>query len=165
MQSFRPFSDGNLINKYRCLTIDDYLSSDESPFASYDAALAPHRTSIYRVPGRGSIFAVGGPYRRRLPLESFGNDRSISHRNHSIPLAFRPVVDNATYDVTDSDTLAIASSPMKNGLDSVLNEVRLRSNPLQVVCRDSCFVPADHLLRFQFNVAPLLAGWDSCRLG
>lgn len=126
MQSFRAFSDGTVINEYQGLTVNDYINTaNRATLASYNAALQPRRTSVYSVRGSDTTFAIGGAYRRLLPAESYGIGRSISHRNHFIGLARRPVVDNAAYDQTDSDTLAIASTPTKQNLDVTLNEARL----------------------------------------
>lgn len=126
MQSFRPFPDGTVINEYRGLTVDDYTNSGKkATLASYNAALEPRRTAVYSVAGSEAIFAIGGAYRRLLPSESFGTGRSISHRNHFIPFARRPVVDNVAYEETTADTLAIASVPTDVTPGTVLNEARL----------------------------------------
>jgi hypothetical protein len=126
MQSFRAFPDGTVLNEYRGLTVDDYTnSSKKATLASYNAALEPRRTCVYSAKGDETTFAAGGAYRRLLPSESFGAGRSVSHKNHFIGVANRPVVDNATYEDSVSDTLAIAATSTRQNLPTILNEATL----------------------------------------
>lgn len=127
MQSFRAFPDGTTLNEYRGLTVDDYINTAKrATLASYYAALEPRRTCVYSVKGDDATFAIGGAYRRLLPAESFGAGRSVSHRNHFIGTGNRRVLDNAAYDDSVSDTLAIAATPEKtNPAAPVLNQAVL----------------------------------------